>query len=303
MTMAKVATATRQQEPPARTWSLEEQQGSYGMSTLIPGRTDMDAIVQGANWSSPIGIKGVTDRRGGGSGQWMTGHRTAEAPQPERDMIPGVCDHAPETAHTLTPDMPVSLYFRETDLLNQRLRDVLGRLKGGSSAAVSFKVPHAARSVSSEDRSFTTMPLWATFTPAAYLLATLSPPQEALVRDELSRRIAVMEETLLRFSELPENWDSYGGRAISPDAIDEARRILRVAINLNLPEPWVAPGGDAGIGIQWDTDRAELYIDVVPEEETTFALTPKAGNVDEADGVLTMDNLVGVLNQFAESAT
>ena len=199
--------------------------------------------------------------------------------------------------------MPVSFSFKETDLLNRRWSDVLDRLKGGSSAAVSFKAPHVARSVSSEDRSFTTMPIWGKVTPAAYVLATLNPPQETMVIDELSRRIADMEETLHRFSELPENWDSYGGSAISLDAIDEARRILGAAINLNLPEPWVAPGGDAGIGIQWETDRAELYIDVVPEEETTFALTPKAGNVDEADGVLTMDNLVGVLNQFAESAT
>ena len=138
---------------------------------------------------------------------------------------------------------------------------------------------------------------------SAYPVATLSPPQETVVFDERARRIAELEEMLRRFLELPEDWDSYGGLAISPDAIEEARNILTYAIKLDLPEPWVAPGGDAGIGIQWDTERAELYIDVVPNEETTYALTPKANDTDETDGVLTMENLPRILYQIAESAT
>ena len=214
-----------------------------------------------------------------------------------------VREYAPETAHTFTLDMPVSFYFGGPDLLIQGVEDVLGGLSGGSSAAVSFTAPQDTPPVPSESRSLRTVPLWTTFTPTAYLSPRLSPPHEKTVFDERPGRIIDMEETLRRFSELRENWDSYGGRAISPDAIAEARRILKAAINLNLPEPWVAPGGDAGIGIQWDTNRAELYIDVVPLEETTYALTPKAENVDEADGVLTMANLFGVLNQLAESAT
>ena len=117
-----------------------------------------------------------------------------------------------------------------------------------------------------------------------------------------SSRIADMDGMLRRFSELPENWDSYGGHAISPEAIEEARSILVAAIDLNLPDPWVAPGGDAGIGIQWDTDRIELYIDIVPKQQTTYVLAPKAGNTVTADGVLTAENLDEVLRQFAASA-
>ena len=117
-----------------------------------------------------------------------------------------------------------------------------------------------------------------------------------------SSRIARMEEMLRRFSELPENWDSYGGHAISLHALEEARSILVAAIDLDLPDPWVAPGGDAGIGIQWDTDGMELYIDVVPKQQTTYVLAPKDGNTVTADGVLTKENLLGVLKQFAASA-
>ena len=123
------------------------------------------------------------------------------------------------------------------------------------------------------------------------------------ITDQMSRQFMEMYGMLARFSDLPENWDSYGGSPISASAIAEARRILTVAIKLRLPTPWVAPGGDAGIGIQWDTNRTELYIDIVPGEETTYVLTPKEGDLSEDDGVLTMANLAGVLNRFAESAT
>ena len=305
--MVKAAFATTQdpgQEPPSNPCSSERQEGIHQMPTLTPDPMDLDAIGEGTIWNLSLGIKRVADLRGRNSGQWITDQQTLQWPaEPELDVISGRHQYAPETANTFTPGMPVFLYFEEIDLRNQRLREVLGRSSSGPLAAESFKVPHVARFVSSENRSSTTVPLWATLKQVAYLMATLGSPQETPVLDERSRRIADIEETLRRFSELPENWDSYGGRAISLDAIGEAKRILMAAIDLNLPEPWVAPGGDAGIGIQWDTDRAELYIDVVPDEETTYVLTPKAGNVGELDGVLTKANLLGVLNHLAESAT
>ena len=123
------------------------------------------------------------------------------------------------------------------------------------------------------------------------------------VRD---RRTAEMEKTFRRFEALPENWDSYGGAAISPAAIETARWILTAVIDRNLPEPWIAPGGDGGIGMQWDLPRLELYIDIVPGEEITYLLTPLAENGSEiadaqVDAELTKDNLSEVLNSLAES--
>ena len=247
MTIVEVATATTQaqgQEPLADTWSSGRQQEICRRLTLIPDRTDVGIMLQGA----PIEIA-----------QW--------SPEPEPYVTSGLRDYAPETEQIATDDIFVSFSSKDTDLLNCQL--ILEFFDGLS---------------------------------AAYTVAPLSPPR-TIVLDERSQRTGAMEKMLRSFSELPENWDSYGCSAISLDAINEARRILRAAIILKLPDPWVAPGGDAGIGIQWDTDRAELYIDVIPEEETTYVLTPKAGNVGEADGVLTMGNLSEVLNQLAESAT
>ena len=110
-------------------------------------------------------------------------------------------------------------------------------------------------------------------------------------------------ETLLQeLSELRQNWNSYNSPPIAPGIIAEAREILTAGVSLNLPSAWVAPGGDGGIGIQWDTDRNELYIDIVPDEETTYVLTSKTGSRTTAEGVLTPANLPEVLSKLVEAA-
>ena len=115
------------------------------------------------------------------------------------------------------------------------------------------------------------------------------------------QRLEEMEGKLQEFSALPQNWDAQGAPPISPFAIDEGRRILTAAIVLGLPTPWVAAGGDGGIGIQWESDHAELYIDIVPGEETTYVFTPKTVGLYEADGVLTPANRSQVLAQLGKS--
>ena len=83
----------------------------------------------------------------------------------------------------------------------------------------------------------------------------------------------------------------------SSEVIDEAINFLAMGIIVNAPTPWVAPGADGGIGIQWDTEEADLYIDIVPDEHATYALMPKTGK--SSDGVLTIANLVEVLSHVA----
>ena len=52
---------------------------------------------------------------------------------------------------------------------------------------------------------------------------------------------------------------------------------------LGLPQPWVAPGADGGIGIQWHSEVAELYIDIVPGEPTSYLLTLNVGSSKEVE--------------------
>ena len=172
-----------------------------------------------------------------------------------------------DTVPSLMRDMVITLNFDEAVFESQRLEGFRGMLRD----------------------------LHPAFTPTTL--------RESVAFEKRRLRFEAMEEMLNGFSELPRNWDSFGSPALSLDAIGEVKGILTGAIDLDLPEPWVAPGADAGIGIQWDTDGAELYIDVVPGEETTYVLTLKAGSSFESDGTLTAENLSRVLGQFAESAT
>ena len=137
------------------------------------------------------------------------------------------------------------------------------------------------------------------YTPSGKYIMLFHP---RAVSDERDSRIAEMEKMFHRFEALPEDWDSYGAPVPYPEAIDKARQILTVVIDLNLPDPWTAPGGDAGIGLQWETANVDLYIDIVPGEKTTYALTPKTGD-SEDDGVLTEQNLAEVLRRFAALTT
>ena len=123
------------------------------------------------------------------------------------------------------------------------------------------------------------------------------------VPDKRSYDIESVEESLRRIADLSPNWDSYNAPRIVSDVIDEAKSILLCVVALGLPQPWVAPGADGGIGIQWDTKVAELYIDIVPGEPTSYLLTLDVGSSEEAetDAPLTLTNLSRVLTQFTEA--
>ena len=131
----------------------------------------------------------------------------------------------------------------------------------------------------------------------AWFLSRVSIPDRQLYDSQ------AVEESLRKIAGLPPNWDSYGAPRIASNVIDEARSILLCVAAMGLPQPWVAPGADGGIGIQWDTKVAELYIDIVPGEPTSYLLTLNVGSSeeDEIDAPLTLMNLTRVLNQFAEA--
>ena len=265
--MAETAITTRApgQEGLIELTGLANDYGGYCVSINDSERTDMAAFLRGFNRNHVIEVKNVPDR------PWQTRlgltgyHALSPSPVAEMHILSGIRVYCPEVLHTFTPDMFISYYGGDTDLVNSLLKPALAR--------------------------------------AGVTVAVMGPGVDQgphVVSEQPSLRASEVEDTLRRISELPENWDSMGGPVISTDAIVEARSILTTAIRLNLPSPWVAPGGDAGVGIQWDTNRAELYIDIVPGEETTYVLTPKEASRDAHDGVLTKENLSGVLTQLAE---
>jgi hypothetical protein len=77
------------------------------------------------------------------------------------------------------------------------------------------------------------------------------------------------------FSGLENNWDGYGGLAISESARSVARNFIDIiaATPTNLPEPEVAPTSAGTISIEWETDRAEAYIEIGNTKFSGFVKT------------------------------
>ena len=249
---------------------LGTEHGIYCVSVRDSERTDMATLLPRFNRNDVIEFKSVPSR------DWrpalgVTGYAMPVFP-PEADpnILSGIQVYSPEVPHTFTPDVFISYYSRNESSVFELLKSTWEKIN------VTIVVSGHGRETQTHSQTH--------------------------LGSERSRQTWEMEETLRRIAELQENWDSLGGPAISPAAIAEARDILSAAINLSLPTPWVAPGGDAGVGIQWDTNRAELYIDIVPGEETTYVLTPKSGTADADDGVLAKANLPVILTQLAKSS-
>ena len=274
-----------------RGWELSRQFQRFP----IPG--DVGIVVQDPEVNLPSREEYVSWSHRGSLRGWDV------IPQRPRDSEPDIAHwahhHALKDTHTFTPRIFFSFYHKTAQPLQTREP---GRGSGIADYFWDNTQTFPPEAIGSSDQLLEGQLTRLLSTRIKKYPARIIYKYHERAVDKRSSRIAQMEETLRRFSELPENWDSYGGHAISPDAIEEARGILVAAIDLNLPEPWVAPGGDAGIGIQWDTDGMELYIDVVPKQQTTYVLAPKAENTVTADGALTTENLVGVLKQLAASA-
>ena len=74
------------------------------------------------------------------------------------------------------------------------------------------------------------------------------------------KKLAGLLTSLESFRNLPDNWDSYGARAIYPRAIDVARKILPALGGLE--HVWVVPTSDGGVAITAEGERIVIEVSV-----------------------------------------
>ena len=71
-----------------------------------------------------------------------------------------------------------------------------------------------------------------------------------------------------RYSNYPENWDSYGGKAIDKDCIIMSSKIikqliaLKRSISFEIPSPFIAPLSTGGIQMEWEDGERYLEISI-----------------------------------------
>lgn len=84
-----------------------------------------------------------------------------------------------------------------------------------------------------------------------------------------------IHERLNELSNLPDNWNSYGAPRVDKTALNMTRAILRqVYLELaDAPKPFVAPGSDGGLGIEFTTVSGnELLVDVHPDGTAEYLM-------------------------------
>jgi hypothetical protein len=117
-----------------------------------------------------------------------------------------------------------------------------------------------------------------------------SKPENAA--DEIVNQIMEIGQ----LSHLPDNWDSYGGKAISYEVCEKAAKYLYAAFKELSTEigpvemPFIAPAGDGSIVFEWTSDRVELIVVFRPNAQldAEYLTVEKTGAVEsEKDGIFS----------------
>lgn len=88
-----------------------------------------------------------------------------------------------------------------------------------------------------------------------------------------------MFDKLAELSELPENWDTYGSQRIQPAAKKTASNLLWRVYSLGMPVPHLVPVSGGGIQMEWQQNKRELELEILPNGEILFLV------VDENEGM------------------
>ena len=92
-----------------------------------------------------------------------------------------------------------------------------------------------------------------------------------------------LEKRFQLLAALPPDWNSYGAGPLSPTALTAARAIVSTGMTMDLPQPHISPAAGGSVEIEWDTNHAELLIDVDPHYGTTYLFTDTATGHETED--------------------
>ena len=111
---------------------------------------------------------------------------------------------------------------------------------------------------------------------------------------------------------LPDNWDSYGGKPIEEHCINNAFEILQYLLELRdkdgfeVPAPFMAPLSSGGIQIEWEAGDRYLQIDLLSDSSTIeyFAMDKtNAGDLSLEGSMKSLSDLRELLIWFVWGET
>lgn len=68
-------------------------------------------------------------------------------------------------------------------------------------------------------------------------------------------------EQLLKLSNLPSDWDSYGAMPIDETCLFKVVEILKILFKFDIPCPWIVPINNCMIQLEWHSDKGDLEIE------------------------------------------
>jgi hypothetical protein len=71
-----------------------------------------------------------------------------------------------------------------------------------------------------------------------------------------------VDDRLHSFSQLADNWDSYGASPIDESLIRQAIQLLKASNLDDFPKPFVVPRKDGGINFEWDIGEKFLSLEI-----------------------------------------
>jgi len=111
-----------------------------------------------------------------------------------------------------------------------------------------------------------------------------------------------VEQTALGFMtvrKLPENWDSYGGKRIGLNVIDQSLAILVQIMDAGSPAPSVVPLGDGGLQLEWHRNQQDLEVVFPGDDLPQFYYTDRRVGAELEGPANDVTNLAQLLRSLA----
>jgi Protein of unknown function (DUF3606) len=102
---------------------------------------------------------------------------------------------------------------------------------------------------------------------------------------------------ICRFLELPDNWDSYGGRALRPETGMFALSILNKVMDSQTPVPHAVPLGAGGVQFEWHENDLDLELTIAGPND--FELWYKDHRTGASDNIMLSDDLSALIGHMA----
>ena len=143
-------------------------------------------------------------------------------------------------------------------------------------------------------------------------LTWISFTKEQQPQYDINEQYEQVFRTIGQLVNLPENWDSYGGKPINEHCINSTLKILQYLLEfrdingIEIPAPFVAPLSSGGLQIEWEEGDRYLQIDLLSEtsELEYFAIDKtKAGDLSLEGSMKSLNDLKGLLIWFVWGET